>query len=378
MYTVASALTLASIFALVRWLDTRRLWIILAHVTLSYLAFLTTPTVMFGLFLAGGMAGIFLLYRREWAAALVTLTAYVLLVAAWWPLKRHARMAVNTGSLDWIPRPPGSALFSLHGEMLTGGLGAVRGIEPSPVFQGVVSLLVLGLVAVAVVARWRREPTARCVTLVANWLYIIAISAYATSVLKRPVWVLRYFHYTAPALYLLLGIGIVSLRRWSRTSAYVAGGGLFLLLACATMDYYRLPMHEDWRGAAAAVQKEAAPGDIVGVVGLAGLFADYYQGDGTVLGIWPADVAPYLAKMPRDTATVLCQLLREIPSHDGRTWIVIREDPRFERVDFLKAFERYLRNRAMIPRTRIFRTIQGQIDVIDFQSSFRESSPPCG
>src|SRR5262249_4094958 len=52
MYTMASALTLASLYALLRWIESGRLPILGLHVLLAYLAFLTTPTVIYGLLLA--------------------------------------------------------------------------------------------------------------------------------------------------------------------------------------------------------------------------------------------------------------------------------------------------------------------------------------
>jgi hypothetical protein len=370
MYTMASALTLASLYALVQWVETDRIWWLAVHVLLTYLAFLTTPTVIAGLMLAAGMVTVLLLYRRNWTAVVTTLIGYGLIVAAWWPLERHARMAVKAGSLDWIPRPPPSALLSLHGELLTEGLGAMRGFQPSQLFQLVLSMLALGLVAIALMAAWRRQPGARQAGFVAAWFYGIAVGMYATSVLKRPVWVLRYFHYASPALYLLLGIGIVSLWRRFRSAGAIAAIALLGFMGLAAADYFRLPVREDWRGAATVITNESTPEDIIGVVGLAGLFERYYRGPSNVRAIWPDDVGPQLAKMPQQSEAVLADLLRQVWPHTGRTWIVVREDPRFERVAFLKRFDEYLRRRGISARIRIFPTVfptvQGQLDIIDF------------
>src|SRR5437667_4072923 len=131
MYTMASALTLASVYALVHWIECGGIWTLSVHLLLTYLAFLTTSTVVFGLLLAGGIGWMMLLYRRRWAAAVAMLTGYGLFLAAWWALERYALMV----TLDWIPRPARSTLLSLHGELITAGLGAVRGIQPSHLFQ---------------------------------------------------------------------------------------------------------------------------------------------------------------------------------------------------------------------------------------------------
>src|SRR5437870_4137787 len=345
MYTMASALTLASVYALVHWIECGGIWTLSVHLLLTYLAFLTTSTVVFGLLLAGGIGWMLLFYRRNWAAAVAMLTGYGLFLAAWWAVEqRYALMA----TLDWIPRPPRSALLSLHGELMTAGLGAVHGLQPSHLFQIAVSLLVLAVVAIALLAAWRRQPEARRVAVVAAWFYAVAIGMYGTSVLAHPVWVLRYLHYTAPALYLLIGIGIVSLWRWLRPVGLAAGAALLGLTALASADYFRLPVRENWRIVAAVVAEEAGPEDVVAVFGLTRLFSRYYQGRASVRGIRPHVIWPHsaeTAETAQRTEAVLGDLLAQIPSHTGRTWIVVREDPRFQRVAFLERLAEYLRDR---------------------------------
>ena len=364
MYTMASALTLASLYALVRWIQSGGVWALGVHVLLTYLAFLTTPSVIFGLLLAGAMAATWLLYRRKLSAAVSMLIGYALLLAAWWPLNGYARMAMKVGHLNWIPRPSKWALLSLHSELLTEALGGARGLQPSPLFQTTVSLLVLSLVALALVAFWRREPAGRAAAFVAAWFYIIAGATYATSVLGDPVWILRYFHCTAPALYLLLGIGIVSVWQWLRPVGWLVGATVVGLIALAAADYYRLPVHENWRRASAMVAQEAASDDIIAIAGLKGLFTRYYRGRGKV-----SEVVPGISEGARQTDALLADLLGQIPPHTGRTWIVVREDPRFERVAYLSRIDQYLAERGTAPRIRVLRSIQGQLDVIDFASA---------
>jgi mannosyltransferase len=362
MYTMASALTLASMYALLEWMESGRVWVLGMHVLLTYFAFLTTSTVIPGLLLAGGMTGGLLLYRRSWAAAAAMLIGYGLLLATWWPLKRYAAMAIKEGYLGWIERPPKWALLSLHGRLLieAGGDNPAHIIPTPHVLQFATSLLVLGMVAVALVAAWRQQPAARRAPVIAAWFYAIAVGTYAISILERPVWVLRYFHYTAPALYLLLGIGIVSLWRWLRPAGCSAAVALFGLTALALARYYRLPVHENWR-AAAAVMKDAAAEDRIGIVFLAEPFGHYYQGVAPLCVI-----SPLISERSNDTEEVVKNLLAQIPPHTGRTWIVMREDPRYEIVASPKKLAKYLRTRGRPPRIRVFPSMQGQIDVIDF------------
>jgi hypothetical protein len=139
------------------------------------------------------------------------------------------------------------------------------------------------------------------------------------------------------------------------------------MTSLAAADYYRLPMHENWRGAAAAVASEAAADDLVAIAGHSGLFSRYYriyQGRGQI-----RQVIPRISEGPQQTDALLADLLGQIPAVKGRTWVVVREDPRFERVAYLKRFEHYLRELGVVPRIRIFRAMQGQIDVIDFVPS---------
>jgi mannosyltransferase len=363
MYTMASALTLASLYALMRWIESAGLWALGMHLLLTYFAFLTTPTVIFGLLLAVAMVAIWLLYRRKRSAVVSMLIGYALILAAWWPLNQYARMAIKVGHLNWIPRPSKWALLSLHNELLTETLGDVRKFQPSQVFQITVCVLVLLLIAAALVAFWRRQPGARTAGLIAMWFYTIAIATYATSVLGNSVWILRYFHYTAPALYLLLGIGVVSLTGWLRPVGWLVGAALVGLITVAAADYYRLPMHEDWRKASTIVAKEAASEDIVAIAGLKGLFNRYYNGRAVV-----CEVAPGVSDGAQQADSLLADLLGQIPPHTGRTWIVLREDPRFQRVGYLERLEQYLRDGGAAPRIRVLRSVQGQLDLIDFVS----------
>jgi hypothetical protein len=75
---------------------------------------------------------------------------------------------------------------------------------------------------------------------------------------------------------------------------------------------------------------------------------------------------PRISEGSQQTEALLAELLGQIPTHTGRTWIVVREDRCFKRVTFLERFMQYLRVRGMAPRLRISRTIQNQLDVINF------------
>lgn len=145
---------------------------------------------------------------------------------------------------------------------------------------------------------------------------------------------------------------------------HLLGGALIGLIAVAAADYYRLPVHENWRSASAMVAQEAASEDVVAIAGLQGLFKRYYHGSGVV-----GEVAPGVSEGTKQADALLADLLNQIPFHTGRTWIVVREDPRFERVAYLQRFEQYLREQRVAPRVRVVPATQGQLDVIDFVSA---------
>lgn len=371
MYSMASAFSLASLLALISWVKNGQARVLICGILLTCLAFLTTPTVIFGLLLAGGIAVAVLLYRGESTAALWTLIGYSLSFAAWWPLHRYARMAVSFGSLSWIPRPATGALLWVHGDFLRGGIGAIPGADSLSSLQIAASVFTVALLIVAVVAAsyqrsWR-------VTLLAAWFYAIIIGAYAISIFGQPVWILRYFIYAAPALYLLLGFGLVSLWRWSRAAGSALGAICLGLLIVGAADYYRLPMHENWRLSAATVAEEAGPNDVVAVAGLSGLFRRYfkqYAGRARV-----TQIIPRISDASQQEEVLLADLLNQIEPHAGRTWIVIREDPRFDRVQYIARLGRYLEKRGMNARIRVFRSVQGQIDVVSFPNSIESKYP---
>jgi len=120
---------------------------------------------------------------------------------------------------------------------------------------------------------------------------------------------------------------------------------------------------KNWRSASAIVTEEAASEDVLAVAGFEGLFKRYHHGRGVV-----HQVAFGVSEGTKQADALLADLLDQIPLHTGRTWIVLREDPRFERVAYLQRFEQYLREQGVAPRVRVVRTTQGQLDVIDFVS----------
>ncbi len=362
MYTMASALTLSSIYMLLVWMQDRKLWALAAHVMLSYAAFLTTPTTIAGLLLADAMVAVILLYQRRVAATFATITGCLFLIVAWWPLKRYAKLALHYGSLSWIPRPSRSDLLSLHGTLLTDGLGGMRGAEASYAFVFWISLLAVSLVIVALISALRGNAVAGKAAIVAIWFYAVIIGMHATSILKTPVWAPRYFHYAAPALYLLLSVGLIMLLRWRKWATWAAAIPLITLVTLAVVDYYRLNMREDWRGIAGVLTDESRPGDAVAVIPreAAGLVKRYYKGPARVGGVWPN-----VETLAGRGDALISDLLQQIPPHSGRTWIVVRADIRLERLAFVELLVLHFRDQRLSARIRSFVAVRGRLYLIE-------------
>jgi uncharacterized membrane protein len=95
--------------------------------------------------------------------------------------------------------------------------------------------------------------------LLACWLLVPLLAPYLLSVLVAPMYHTRYTLGGSPALYLLIGLGIV------RASRRVAPGfgvaAICALIAPATVEYYPRELKEDWRTASAFLEDSVRPDD---------------------------------------------------------------------------------------------------------------------
>ncbi|MBP7960451.1 MAG: hypothetical protein KBG20_13590 [Caldilineaceae bacterium] len=122
------------------------------------------------------------------------------------------------------------------------------------------------LLAVAglLVSASRLERSPRTLALITTWLAMPVLTIYAISLIK-PVFVDRYVIWIAPALFLLMALGIQSLAnsRWLKGVGLVLGlivGAIWLGMG---IQQSRTPLRADLRGAVALVESQRQPGDLL-------------------------------------------------------------------------------------------------------------------
>ncbi|MHB1131401.1 MAG: glycosyltransferase family 39 protein [Chloroflexota bacterium] len=113
------------------------------------------------------------------------------------------------------------------------------------------------------------------------WLTMPLLVPFVASLIVEPVFVIRYTIPAALALYLLVALAIEAMHR--AIPRYVALGLLAILILPGLVDYYREPVKEQWREAAALVQSGERAGDVIVFVprdsqSLRPTFNHYYRG----------------------------------------------------------------------------------------------------
>jgi hypothetical protein len=154
---------------------------------------------------------------------------------------------------DTRPTPADRRVHDPPGAMRGVRAGVVQGSEACDQGRGAVGDLRPTL------GGWR-EPLALLVWMGLPLLGIWLISA------RQPIFTNRYVIWSAPAFYLLAAAGFVGLVRSGRGGGLVAAGLLLLVLAGdvrALADQTARPIKPDFRAAAAYVEQQYRPGDLV-------------------------------------------------------------------------------------------------------------------
>lgn len=201
-------------------------------------------------------------YRRRWLPFLLTLAAplapYMALVG-WWQLRLWTTPDFQTGH-PFVPLP----------EMVTTlstafSLGVAR--SPSlPAIAGLTFLLltgsVLGGYAMAGAGSpyaWRRL---RTTGMLLAWLILPPLLLYLVS-LNKPLYTDRYVIWIAPALLMLLGQGVAALAQVWRPLGWIALAALLAVNLLAGWRQMNTPIKSDFRAAAAYVEAQRQPGDVL-------------------------------------------------------------------------------------------------------------------
>ena len=271
MYTLVSALALLAIYALRRAVEgAGRCWWAVQILATSFafyshiLAALLIPVQVL----------LYLLWwpdaRRQWVGGLSSLACltlpYLPLLIWQWPLVFRAR---ETGFYPYSLGEMGEIL--LYAWSL--GLVASSGLENGLMRAAMAGLALLGLVNTLIpsgpAGRWGYEGSdGRSVARDRNWfrsvgsglapaiwllLPYLAIGIVST---WQPLFTDRYLIWSAPAFYLLVALGLVSLLRLRKWGVWLTGLIVSLLLVANGVNVWRqvaIPIKSDFRSAAAFV-----------------------------------------------------------------------------------------------------------------------------
>ena len=179
---------------------------------------------------------------------------YVGLLVAWSPF---AYLAATHGDIiDWVQRPTLSAFLQFHA-------WSFSFFSPSTISSRAFTLALLACIGLA---QWGSASTIRGARPVFVWFYASTLPIFAVSLVLKPIWMNRYFTSYAPALFILVGIGLVRLFQRARWAAALAGA--FILGWQLAGLRYLSAVDEDWRAAAAYVGASAKKTDRIAVIGV--------------------------------------------------------------------------------------------------------------
>jgi len=153
------------------------------------------------------------------------------------------------------------------------------------------------------------------------WLLCPIMIPFVVSLVFLPMYLDRYTISAAPALYLLLALGIFSIRKTMPIA--ISLGVLVIMIAPSLGHYYATDVHEQWKEVAEYVDENSKPGDVIVIAPNQGIgieqrtFNWYYEGDLQNYG---------LGSKLMDSVAISDALEPTISGHD-RLWVIIRHNP---------------------------------------------------
>jgi hypothetical protein len=144
---------------------------------------------------------------------------------------------------------------------------------------------------------------------------------FVLSMAFRPMYLDRYTISAAPALYLLLALGIFSIRRV--VPIIISLGILVIMIGPSLGYYYVTDLHEQWKEVAAYVSENSEQDDVIVFAPNLGIgieqstFNWYYQGALPGYGLG-SDLVE---------STAISDALKKITSGHNRLWVIIRDNP---------------------------------------------------
>ena len=153
--------------------------------------------------------------------------------------------------------------------------------------------------------------------LVGCWLLCPVVLPFVLSKVFVPMFIQQYTISAAPALYLLLALGITTVRKV--VPELVSLGVLLILIVPGLQEYYPVDIKEQWREAAVYMEENGRKDDVIvfapdGGGGVRSAFDWYYQGNLSGCGIG--------AGLSGDDA--IADALAQCTSGSERFWLIIR------------------------------------------------------
>jgi mannosyltransferase len=156
--------------------------------------------------------------------------------------------------------------------------------------------------------------------LVSCWLLCPILLPFIFSFLVSPMYLDRYTISAAPALYLILGLAFISIRKVVPT--IISLGVITVMIAPSLGYYYATDVHEQWKEVALYVEENASPDDVIVFAPNLGIgiqqktFNWYYQGTLQECGLGVELVNSML---------ITDSLMKCVAPHD-RIWVIIRDN----------------------------------------------------
>jgi len=314
-YTLWPALSLASLYLLLRALeeDRRRFWVgyvataILSLYTHYYDAFLLLFQNLY----------VFGLYWRRWPLLRRWVVAQAIVVGAFapWPL------ALSSRPLSYVDMTEAPDLLRLILRTLAHfTLGETLSRTQTNAALPMMALLVL----LGLVTAFRLQRGASWFLLL--YLMVPLLGAFV-GLQIQPVFRERYLNAIASGYYLALAFAIVGLTRWpakGRVVALVALGAVLLINGVSLGQYYFDPRYAkspDWRALAHYLETHAGPHDVIVQTYPDPGLAHYYHGPAERLVLPDRSAVDQVGELPVDRVAT-GEKLRELLGRADRLWLI--------------------------------------------------------
>ena len=245
-------------------------------------------------------------------------------LAPWWleapPVWEPVRTVVNfmilgVRYLEWLPALLAAALFAVGLLLYVRGRGRRQWSSDLRDVPAELS---------SKPWEWKRNAL-----LLVFWFLGPIVLAYLSSFTVLPMYVERYLSQSAPAMYLLIAVGIVALG--DVVPEYLSAGLLALWLALALQQYYVQDIKEQWDEVAAYVESNAEAGDVLAFSSNWGNMQETVTIRQSFDWYFPGDVPACDVNPTEGDASVLSQL-EACGASGSRVWLVMRwsDDARVE------------------------------------------------